>query len=202
MASRLPSQIVLPLGLELCLLVSYFWTMQENAIDEVIDAAISILSEERREIVREKRRKRGRKCRNWIARRDSLGASNYLFCELSIEDPQEYGKHMRMSVEKFDELFPLVESYISETDTVTKAAIPARLKLEITLRFLASEDSFSSLDLLFRIPPCTISRFLPETLQSIIFQENISPLKPCKFRLINIVSSCSTFFFFLIFQSF
>jgi hypothetical protein len=61
-----------------------------------------------------------------------------------------------------------VESFISKTDTVMKAAIPARLKLEITLRFLASGDSFSSLALLFRIPPCTISRFLPETLQSII----------------------------------
>jgi len=33
----------------------------ENAIDEVIDAAILVLSEELREIVREKRRKRGRK---------------------------------------------------------------------------------------------------------------------------------------------
>ena len=34
---------------------------------------------------------------------------------------------MRMSVEKFDEFFRLVESYISKTDTVMKAAIPARL---------------------------------------------------------------------------
>jgi hypothetical protein len=50
--------------------------MWENAIDEVTDAAILVLSEELREIVREKRGKRGRKCRNWIARRESLGASN------------------------------------------------------------------------------------------------------------------------------
>jgi hypothetical protein len=49
-----------------------------------------------------------------------------------------------------------------------KAAIPARLKLEVALRFLASGDSFSSLALLFRIAPCAISRFLLETLQSII----------------------------------
>jgi hypothetical protein len=83
---------------------------------------------------------------------------------------------------------------------VMKAAIPARLKLEVTLRFLASGDSFSSLALLFRIPPSTISKFLPETLQSIIFQENIGPLRPCKFRLINIVSSCSTVFFFFSFR--
>jgi uncharacterized heparinase superfamily protein len=69
---------------------------------------------------------------------------------------------MRMSVEKFDELLRLMESYVSKTDTVMKAAIPARLKLEVTLRFLANGDSFSSLAL-FRIPPCTISRFLPGT---------------------------------------
>jgi len=47
--------------------------MWKNAIDEVIDAAILVLSEELREIVREKRSKRGRKCRNWIALRESLG---------------------------------------------------------------------------------------------------------------------------------
>jgi len=57
--------------------------MWGNAIDGVIDAAILVLSEELREIVREKRRKRGRKCRNWIALRESLGASNCLFRELS-----------------------------------------------------------------------------------------------------------------------
>ena len=75
---------------------------------------------------------------------------------------------MRMSVEKFVELLRLVESYISKTDTVMKTAIPARLKIEVTLRFLATGDSFSSRALLFTIPPCTISGFLPETLQSII----------------------------------
>jgi hypothetical protein len=138
----------------------------EIATDEVIGAAILVLSEELREIVKEKRRKLGRKCRNWIARRESLGASNCLFRELSSEYLQEYIKHMRMSVEKFDELLRLVESYISKTDTVMKSADPARLKLEVSLRFLASGDSFSSLALLLRTPPCTISIILPETLQS------------------------------------
>jgi hypothetical protein len=65
-----------------------------------------------------------------------------LFHELSSEDPQEYRKHMRISVEKLDELLRLVESYISKTDTVMKAAIPATLTLEVTLRFLAIGDSF------------------------------------------------------------
>jgi hypothetical protein len=50
--------------------------MWENAIDKVIDAAILLLSGELREIVREKRRKRGCQCRNWIAGRESLRTSN------------------------------------------------------------------------------------------------------------------------------
>jgi hypothetical protein len=156
--------------------------MSGNAIDKVTDAAILVLSEELKEIVREKR-KSGRKCRNWIARRESLGASNCLFCLFSSEDPQKYKKHMRVSVEKFDELLWLMESYISKTDTVMKAAIPARLKLEVTLRFLASGDSFSPLALLFRIPPFTISRCLPETLQSIIIALD-SFVKVCMTKLL------------------
>jgi hypothetical protein len=120
--------------------------MWENAIDKVNDAAILVLSKTLREIVREKRRKRHlreivtekrrkhrRKCRNWIIHRESLGSSNCLFRELSSQDLQEYTRHMRMSVEKLDELLWLVESYVSKTDTVMKAAIPARLKLEVTL---------------------------------------------------------------------
>jgi glyoxylate utilization-related uncharacterized protein len=50
--------------------------MSENATDGIFDAAVLVLSEDLREIVRGKRTKRGRKCRNWIARRESLGASN------------------------------------------------------------------------------------------------------------------------------
>ena len=57
MASTLPSKFVLPLGLEICLLVSHVRTSWENALDEVIDAAILILNEELREILRKKRRK-------------------------------------------------------------------------------------------------------------------------------------------------
>ena len=54
MGCRLPGKIVLPLGLEICLLVSYFRTSWENSIDEVTDAAILVLNEEIRELVRER----------------------------------------------------------------------------------------------------------------------------------------------------
>jgi hypothetical protein len=69
--------------------------MWENAIDGVIDAAILVLSEELREIVKENWRKRGRKCRNWIAPRESLGASNCLFRKLLSEDPKEFFRYQQ-----------------------------------------------------------------------------------------------------------
>ncbi|KAB0805414.1 hypothetical protein PPYR_02384, partial [Photinus pyralis] len=46
-------------------------------------------------------------------------------------------------------------------------AIPARPKLEIALRFLASGDSYQTLAIMFRIPANTISSFMPEVLTAI-----------------------------------
>ncbi|KAK4884851.1 hypothetical protein RN001_001122 [Aquatica leii] len=48
-----------------------------------------------------------------------------------------------------------------------KQALPAKVKLEITLRYLATGDSLASLQYLFRVPKCTISHFLPVVLNAI-----------------------------------
>ncbi|MPC88316.1 hypothetical protein E2C01_083217 [Portunus trituberculatus] len=48
-----------------------------------------------------------------------------------------------------------------------RLAIPSRTKLEITLRFLATGDSYQPLELLFRVPACTICKFLPEVFATI-----------------------------------
>lgn len=48
-----------------------------------------------------------------------------------------------------------------------RLAIPAECKLNVTLRLLATGDSFSSLQYLFRIPKNTISTFIPEVLDAI-----------------------------------
>jgi hypothetical protein len=72
--------------------------------------------------------------------------------ELAEENPSEYVRHLRMSPEKFDELLVMIELFIRKKDTAMRMAIPTRTKLEITLRYVASGDSFRTLHHLYRVP--------------------------------------------------
>jgi len=105
--------------------------------------------------------------RPWIQRREELGASSRLLQELKEEDPETYRNVLRMTAPQFQELLELVEPLIKKQDTVFRQAIPCKTKLEITLRYLATGDSFRSLALLFRVPHNSISVFLPEVLSAI-----------------------------------
>lgn len=51
-------------------------------------------------------------------------------------------------------------------------AIPAKIKLEITLGYLATGDSFKSLEFLFRVPKSSISKFIEEVLDAISYVLN------------------------------
>lgn len=88
--------------------------------------------------------------RPWIQRREELGALSRLLQELKEEDPETYRNVLRMTAPQFQELLELVEPLIKKQDTVFRQAIPCKTKLEITLRYLATRDSFRSLALLFR----------------------------------------------------
>lgn len=137
----------------------------DEAIDDVIDEVIVVLSDELKEMLIKKRMIW---VRDWIARRDEYGASQTVIREIAVEDPLEFKKQLRMTVEKFEELLQLCLPLISKRNTTMRNCIPARTKLEATLLYLATGVNFSSLCLLFRLPISTISCFLPEVLQAII----------------------------------
>ncbi|CAH1993074.1 unnamed protein product [Acanthoscelides obtectus] len=48
-----------------------------------------------------------------------------------------------------------------------RAPLSPRIKLEVTLRYLASGDSLASLQYLYRLPRCTIYAFLPDVLLAV-----------------------------------
>lgn len=51
-----------------------------------------------------------------------------------------------------------------------RCALPVKLKLEVTLRYLATGDSLKALQYLYRVGKSTICAFLPEVLHA-IFEE-------------------------------
>lgn len=137
----------------------------ENSVCEVFSELTVCLSEELKDLLSKKR-----SCwvREWVGRREEMGALSKIFRELAEEDPHEYKKVMRMSVMQFNYLLSLIEPTISKGDTVMRSAIPARTKLEVALLFLATGDSYQSLGLMFRLPANTISYFMPSVLKAII----------------------------------
>ena len=72
-----------------------------------------------------------------------------------------------MTSENFDTLLEMVEDKIRKQNTVMRMAILPRTKLEVTLRYLATGDSFKTLEYLFRIPQCSISKLIPQILDAI-----------------------------------
>lgn len=67
----------------------------------------------------------------------------------------------------FQYLLEKVKPLIQKEDTFFRKALPARTKLEIVLRFLATGNSFTSLQYLFRVPKNTISNFVPDVCDAI-----------------------------------
>lgn len=71
-------------------------------------------------------------------------------------------------MEDFNILLEKVGPKIMRSDTNCREAIPPKIRLLVTLRFLATGDSYHSLMYLFKISEPTISRTVPEVCQAII----------------------------------
>ncbi|CAD7084400.1 unnamed protein product [Hermetia illucens] len=61
----------------------------------------------------------------------------------------------------------MIRPLITKRDTVMREAIPAEISLAITLRYLATGDSYASLSFLFKVSTQSISKIVPEVAKSI-----------------------------------
>ena len=68
--------------------------------------------------------------------------SALLLEELYLEDPKEFRLCFQLTPQKSESLLEMISPLIQKCNTVLRDAIPARLKLEITLNFLATWNSY------------------------------------------------------------
>lgn len=152
-------------------MLCFFKTFNETVkMDPTKKGVLIICDMLRKEILKMKLKALKKKrlwVRQWISRRNMVGASNSLCYELRNEDPSSYKNFLRMDNYLFEYLLDKVKSLIQKEDTFFRKAIPARTKLEIVLRFLATGNSFTCLQYLFRVPKNTISTFVPDVCDAI-----------------------------------
>lgn len=75
---------------------------------------------------------------------------------------------LRMLSSDFEYLILMLGDKIAKQDTNYRKSIPVKEKLAVTLRFLATGDSYTSLSYLFKISKSTISLFVPEVCAALI----------------------------------
>ncbi|XP_037810045.1 uncharacterized protein LOC119602536 [Lucilia sericata] len=105
--------------------------------------------------------------REWVRRRKEEGCCAKLLKELRLETPTLYHNFLRMKAKDFDYLLNLVKPLITKQTTRFREPISATERLAVTLRYLATGESFRSLQFVFRIPFNTISVIVPEVCNAI-----------------------------------
>lgn len=116
-------------------------------------------------------KKRHKKRRFWertLFKRRNLYSGTNLLTDFRMEDSSGFKNFCRMSAADFEYLLTVIGPKISKRDTNCRSAVPVRDRLAITLRFLATGDSYTSLMYLFKVSKQLISAIVPEVCTALI----------------------------------
>ncbi|XP_068123187.1 putative nuclease HARBI1 [Hyperolius riggenbachi] len=101
-----------------------------------------------------------------LQERQQKGQFSVLYQDLR-KHPVKFFKYSRMSVDLFDHLLTILRPHLLKKDTRMRKAITPEEQLMITLRFLATGQSYGSLHLTFRVGKSTISAIVNRTSRAI-----------------------------------
>ena len=90
------------------------------------------------------------------------GAYHNIMAELYATDIPGFTNYMKMTPEFFEMIKTRLEPRLAGQATNYRALISVGEKLSLTIRYLATGESYTSLSCEFRIGRSTISKFLPE----------------------------------------
>ncbi|XP_044151430.1 protein ALP1-like [Bufo gargarizans] len=126
-----------------------------------------------------------RRRRYWVhpitSCRMTRGVYSTLYQELR-KHPVKFAEYLRVSVASFDDLSQRLRRRLRRKDTKFRRSVTPEERLMVTLRFLASGESFSSLHFQFRLGKSTISYIVKDTCRAIwnLLREEFLPHPTCQ----------------------
>ena len=102
--------------------------------------------------------------RPWLLQREERWA--YLY-DLYVTDIPGFTNYMRNTPEFFEIIKTRLEPHLARQATNYRAPISVRKKLALTIRYLATGQSYTSLSCQLKVGRSTISKFLPEVCRAI-----------------------------------
>ncbi|XP_031354022.1 uncharacterized protein LOC116178613 isoform X2 [Photinus pyralis] len=120
-----------------------------------------------------KKEQKTKKSRRWwvthiFKQRNRLGGTKLLRSMQLEEATGQFKNFVRMSAEDFELLLNEVGPIIAKQETKFRKSITPTERLALTLRFLATGDSYTSLQYLFKISKQAISCIIPEVCAALI----------------------------------
>lgn len=94
-------------------------------------------------------------------------ATNMLH-DIQVNPSRKFDNFCRMSSVDFEYLLNKIGPFIAKKDTNMRKCIPVQERLAVTLRYLATGDSFISLSYLFKFSQQTVSRCIQEVCAALI----------------------------------
>ena len=119
---------------------------------------------------RQRQRQREVGVKPWLLRRPVFDQYENLLVELNREDPRGYKNFLRVTPELFNELVDRIGPHLQKNTTFWRKSLEPGLRIAITLRYMATGDSYKSLQYGFRVAHNTISKIIPETCDAIVLE--------------------------------
>lgn len=137
---------------------------EENAI---IAIALALSLDEKKKPKKVKKQRRTW-AKEWLKNRQYY-THEKLLTELRNFERNDFKNFLRMDDECFDEILTLVNPLIKKQNTSMREAIPASQRLSITLRYLATGNTFEDLKFISAISPQSIGNIVIDTCEAIIY---------------------------------
>ncbi|XP_052814130.1 uncharacterized protein LOC128241217 [Mya arenaria] len=96
------------------------------------------------------------------------GQYNTLIQELRYDDASSFKRYLRITPTMFDDILQRLTPHSQKKDTRFLYALPAGIKLAITLRYMASGDTYASLAYDYGVAAGSVCHFVPEVYAALL----------------------------------